>query len=312
MIDNMTLLQKADLVLNDLLTDGGLLQPSQAKRFIRIMIEESKLLGSVQMVPMKGPKHLLENSRFATRILRPGNEATALAIGDRAKPDLGKVELSSELFKAEVRLNNEVLEDSIERGELRNTIMTQMGEAIARDWEEVVIQGNTAGGFASNDPRNVLDGILKQAVTNLVAGGSVSLAKAVLRDMQKSMPNEFLRNKTKLRYFTSMDAEVDYGDSLGDRATIGGDAWLARDIPLAYKGIQVIPIPKFPEDLSTDETNVILTDPKNIAVGIQRKIKVETDKDISAGELIIVVTLRGDVKYEFEKAVVKATAVKVT
>lgn len=313
MLDNHTLLQKADLALSDLTSSGGLLQPAQAQKFIRILIEESRLLQDVMVTPMRSPKQLLENSRFASRILRPGAEATALPAADRAKPDLGKVELDAQLFKAEVRLNNEVLEDSIERGELKNTIMTQMAEAVGRDWEEVVIQGDTAGAFAANDPRIVLDGILKQATSNTVAAAG-ALDKVVLRNMVKTMPNEFLRDRNRLRYYTSLDAEIDYRGSLDARETPGGDAYLLRDIPAPFAGIGVVPIAKFPEDLGggSNETNVILTDPKNINVGIWRQIRVETDKDISAGVLVIVITLRGDVKYTFEPAVVKATGVTVT
>jgi hypothetical protein len=44
---------------------------------------------------------------------------------------------------------------------------------------------------------------------------------------------------------------------------------------------------------------------------VWRKIRIETDKDISAGELIIVATLRFDVKYAIEDAVVKAVNVAV-
>jgi hypothetical protein len=43
--------------------------------------------------------------------------------------------------------------------------------------------------------------------------------------------------------------------------------------------------------------------------GIWRKILLETDKDISAGVLIIVATLRFDVRYQVEDAVVKVTEV---
>lgn len=313
MLDNKTLLAKADLALSDLTTSGGLLEPAQAQRFIQIMIQESVLLQQVLMVPMRSHKQLLENIRFASRILRPGAEATALPVADRAKPDLGKVELDAKLFKAEVRLNNEVLEDSIERGELRNTIMTTMGEAISRDWEEVIIQGDTAGGFAANDPRSVLDGILKQATSNVVVA-TTALTKSVLRDMVKAMPNEFLRNRNLLRFWTGLDAEVDYRDSISDRATPGGDDYLLRDLPAPFAGIPVGAVSLFPENLGggNNETNVILTDPKNVAVGIWRQIRIETDKDISAGVMIIVVTMRGDVKYVFEPAVVKATGVTVS
>jgi hypothetical protein len=59
--------------------------------------------------------------------------------------DFVLVELDAQRFKAEVRLNNEVLADSIERGQLRQTIMQLMAEAIALDVDEVIIQGDTTG-----------------------------------------------------------------------------------------------------------------------------------------------------------------------
>ena len=74
---------------------------------------------------------MIEKIRFAARVLRPGQEATALAVADRSEPNLTKVELDAKLYKAEVRLSDEVLEDSIERNQLRQTVMTLMAERIA-------------------------------------------------------------------------------------------------------------------------------------------------------------------------------------
>jgi hypothetical protein len=72
-------------------------------------------------------------------------------------------------------------------------------------------------------------------------------------------------------------------------------------------------VPLFPENLGTGSncTNILLTDPKNINIGVWRNIRIETDKDISEGVLIIVATLRFDVKYAEETAVVKAINTKV-
>ena len=53
---NKTLLEKADLSLNDLLVDGGLLVPEQAARFVRILIKRSVLMGMATVQPMKSPK----------------------------------------------------------------------------------------------------------------------------------------------------------------------------------------------------------------------------------------------------------------
>lgn len=310
LMDNRTILEKADLALSDLTTGGGMLQPAQAQKFLRILINEAVILKQSTVVPMRSPKQLIEKIRFANRILRSGSEAVALPVGDRALPNLGKVELDAQLFKAEVRLNNEVLEDSIERGQLRQTIMQLMAEAIARDVDEVIIQGDTT----SPDPFLAkLDGILKQSTSNIVDAQNQTTNKTVFRDMLKTMPHPFLRNKKELRFFTSVNSEIDYKDSLADRATIGGDKFVEEDVPATYSGVPVLSVPMFPENLGagSNATDVVLTDPKNINVGIWRNIRVEVDKIVWEGVLVIVATLRFDVKFAEETAVVKAVNVKV-
>ena len=310
LMDNRTILEKADLALSDLTTGGGMLQPAQAQKFLRILINEAVILKQSTVVPMRSPKQLIEKIRFANRILRSGSEAVALPVGDRALPNLGKVELDAQLFKAEVRLNNEVLEDSIERGQLRQTIMQLMAEAIARDVDEVIIQGDST----SPDPFLAkLNGILKQSTSNIVDAQNQTTNKTVFRDMLKTMPHPFLRNKKELRFFTSVNSEIDYKDSLADRATIGGDRFTEEDVAAAYSGVPVLHVPMFPESLgpSSNTTDIILTDPKNINVGIWRNIRVEVDKIVWEGVLVIVATLRFDVKYAEETAVVKAVNVKV-
>lgn len=306
-MDNRSLVAKADLAIQDLINDGGFLEPAQAQRFIRVLINEAKLLKFVTVVPMRSEKQKLEKLRFAGRVLKPGSEATALPVGDRSKPDLSKETLDAELFKAEARLNNETLEDSIEAGTLKNTIMQELGKAVSRDMEFVMIQGDTT----SADPLlAVLDGILKQATLNIVGPVAGSLVKTVLRDLIKAMPTEFLRNKRLMKFVTSMDAQTDYSESLSSRETSLGDRFFTEDVPPAFNGIPVMDVPEFPEDLGgANTTNVLLTDPKNIHLGIRRNIKIETDKDISAGVVVIVATLRMDVKFAVKEAAAKATGV---
>ena len=118
-LDNRTILEKADLALADLTAGGGILKPAQAQKFMRLLIKQSVLMQQATVVPMASPKQQISKIKFGSRILRPGQEATALPPAQRAAPDLSQVELDAKLFKAEVRLSDEVLEDSIERGELR-------------------------------------------------------------------------------------------------------------------------------------------------------------------------------------------------
>ena len=308
--DNRTILQKADLALADLTVGGGLLKPAQAQKFMRLLIKDSPLMQLATVVPMASPKQQISKIKFGSRVLRPGQEATPLGAGDRAKPDLSQVELDAKLFKAEVRLSDEVLEDSIERGELRQTIMEMMAEAISRDMEDVLINGDTL----SADPfLAVMDGVLKQATSNVVDAGGNHISKNLLRDVLKTVPSEHLRDKKAMRFLTSVDADLDYRNSLAERATAVGDRLLEGDTPVLYSGVPLQPIPLFPETLGAtgDQTSLLLCNPKNIHVGIWRNIRIESARDISEGTLKIVATLRFDVKFAEEPGVAKAINVQL-
>jgi HK97 family phage major capsid protein len=309
-LSNRTILEKADLALADLTAGGGILKPAQAKKFMRLLIKESVLMKLATVIPMGSPKQQISKIKFGSRILRPGQEATALPLADRAKPDLSSVELDAQLFKAEVRLSDEVLEDSIERGELRQTIMEMMAEAISRDMEEILINGDTV----SADPfLAVMDGILKQATSNVVDAAGTPISKTLLQSMLKTLPSEHLRDKKAMRFLTSVDADLDYRNTLADRATVAGDRLLESDTPVLHGGVPVQPIPLFPENLgaTTDQTAVVLCNPKNVHVGIWRQIRLEADRDISEGTLKIVATLRFDVKFAEEPGVAKAINVQL-
>ena len=309
-LSNRTILEKADLALADLTAGGGILKPAQAQKFMRLLIKESVLMKLATVIPMASPKQQISKIKFGSRILRPGQEATALALADRAKPDLSSVELDAQLFKAEVRLSDEVLEDSIERGELRQTIMEMMAEAISRDMEEVLINGDTV----SVDPfLAVMDGVLKQATSNVVDAAGAPISKTLLQSMLKTLPSEHLRDKKAMRFMTSVDADLDYRNTLADRATVAGDRLLESDTPVLHGGVPVQPVPLFPENLGVgnDQTVIVLCNPKNIHVGIWRQIRLESDRDISEGTLKIVATLRFDVKYAEEPGVAKSINVQL-
>jgi HK97 family phage major capsid protein len=267
-------------------------------------------MGMATVVPMAAPKQQIPKTKFGSRIMRPGQEGTALALADRAKPDLSYVELDSVLIKAEVHLTDEVLEDNIERGELRQTILEMIAERAAVDAEELFIQGDKN----STDPYlALLDGLLVQAKSHVVDAANQQINKNMLRDLLKTVPAEYLRNKKLLKFLTSVDTDLDYRNTLADRATIGGDVFLTEDTPVLYSGVPVTPIPLWPDNMgqASNQTDVVLTDPKNIFIGIWRQIRIEYDRLITEGTLRIVCTMRVDCKYADENGVAKAVNVLV-
>jgi len=306
--DNRTLIQKADFLLSELAA-GGLLEPAQADQFIRLAIKEPVMMREVQVTPMTTPSERRDKMRFASRVLKPGNEAAGLALAQRSVPALGFVTLDTKLYRAETRMSDEVLEDQIERGAFKQTVMQELSRAVARDMEQVAVNGDTA---SADSLLATQDGWVKLASANLVDAGVAQLSKAVLRNMLQALPDEFT-DIPNLRYYTNFHAQVAYADSLADRATALGDRFLfavGAEDP-AYSRVAVRAVPEFPDNLGvgTNETVALLTDPKNLVMGIQRNIKLETQRDAPAGVTIIVISVRFAVNIIEISAVSKATRV---
>lgn len=302
---NQSFIEKADTQVSDL-TSGGLLAVEQAQKFYEIMIEQSKLLQIVTTVPMTTPSYEIPKAGFTGEILRPGTEGQALGEADRAKPVFDKATLTPKEFVAEARLSYTALEDNIERGTFWNTIQNLLAKAVARDLEKVIIRGDV---LSASLLLAQLDGVLKQATSHVYDAGGARFTKSIGEAMARLMPSQFWEGNDKMAFLTSKNACIDLNASYADRPTALGDSFLVKKSSGQLIGLPVIDIPLFPENLGagTNKTCALLLDPTNINVGVNRQIRVETDKDISAREYIVVVTVRFDVKYGHEPAVVQAT-----
>ena len=84
---NQALVNKADLVVADLASDGGYLPPTSAARFMRIAIDDSVLMSLARVVPLPSLQHRVPKIRFNGRIMRAGSEGTPVAADDRHVPD---------------------------------------------------------------------------------------------------------------------------------------------------------------------------------------------------------------------------------
>ena len=62
------IVDKADLAVSDLISDGGYLNPMQANTFIRMMIDQPTLLNEIRVVPMSGPTMEINKIGFTSRI----------------------------------------------------------------------------------------------------------------------------------------------------------------------------------------------------------------------------------------------------
>lgn len=317
-LDSLTAMRKAELFVTDFSSNSGYLTVEQFREFIRIPVKRSVLLPLVRFQEMANPTMEVSKITAMGQILHGASSGQALTLAQRSKPAvLPKVTLASALLRGAVPVPDEVLEDNIEREALNNTIRDLIGVGIARDLENLLLNGDTA---SSNDLLNVTNGVIKQITSNVVAAGGVNLNKSVLRDTDLNLPDEFRADTTTMKYLTSHKGAIWYRDSISNRIGEMGDKALAvgdkdpQSTYATYNGSAVMPIPLIPSTLGggSNETVVLYMNPKLVIWGVQRNIKIEQQRDPASGTTIFHVSMRVDVKMEHEPMAVKTTGVVVS
>lgn len=303
-----TLSRRADAILSDFATNGGLLSIEQNDTFIRSLIDQPTILRDARTVAMSAPEMQINKIGFGQRILKPAPQGTTpyqqdnavnnrwLPAADRSGVTTSKVNIRTKEIMAEIRLPYELLEDNIERGELENTVLAMIAERAALDLEELIILGDTASG---DTYLALMNGVIKMVSSNVVDAAGTPISPSIFNNLKKALPTKYRRNLPVMRWYTSMDRESDYRLAVSQRGTGLGDAVLTGNTPLPVLGIPMSGVALMPNQ------NVLLMNPQNLIFGVQRNIRIETDKDIRAREVVIVLTCRIGIGLEQEDAVAK-------
>jgi hypothetical protein len=307
---NRTLLEKLDMAVSDLIADGGYLLPEQAQSFIKKTIKASDILSAVDVRTLKSYDQNIDRVGITGQVLKPGTTGVALPLADRSKPTTEQSVLHTHLMRGAIDLTDELLEDSIEGGTFANTVQDLMAEHVALDLADVTINGNTATGtgiFA------LYNGVIAAATLHTAAAGGVALNPTALKNLVKAMPVQYDRLRGQQEIWTSPNAEIDYRDVVGARATALGDANLnGAWAPLMPQGRKLMAKSVFPETLGIGtETVCILTHPKNIRVGFWRQVQLEKERIASEGKTRLHVSVRVGFSFVEPDAVAKLTGVVV-
>lgn len=313
MAQNQELLRKADIALSDLSSNGGLLQDEQANTFIRKLLKTPTILNVARVVEMSGPSRQINKISFASRILKAGVQGTALTSGQRSSATTEQIMLNTQEVIAEVRVPYDVIEDNIERGNIGqdsdggggvpaasgfvDLMQTLIAERAALDLEELAIEGDTS---STDDFLALTDGYLETSRDggNTVDNSGATVTKALFKKGVLTMPDQYLRNRAGMWHMVSVDQETEFRDTVADRATPLGDRKAEGFDPMYAYGTPVMPIMMMP----TSEG--LFTNPLNFIMGIQRRLHMEFDKDITTRTYIIVVTARVDFQVEEDDATV--------
>ena len=303
-------------------TNGGLLSPDQFKEFIRVATDEAVILKEARQEFSNATKFEVPRLSFhGVRILTNGVEATRLADADRKKPVTGMVTLSTNLFRGEVPVSDEIFEDSVEQAGIGDTIMEGLGRAVGRDIEDFAIKSDTARIAGDNEGwLDSFDGLIKTAQTELGATQEITMTgisdpETVMRKMLEGMPYRYRGDPSQMRLFVPVKLSDAWTDQLSARGTPLGDETLVGGKLRAFRGIPVVPTPLLSgtgtiNSVAQDYTKfAILTNPKNIIVGWHRRLRVERFRDPREGATSFCVSLRYDVKYALPEAVVLGFAI---
>lgn len=134
--------------------------------------------------------------------------------------------------------------------------------------------------------------------------------------MLRSLPTKYLQkfSLSELRFYVAPTVESIYIEALTARATVLGDQAILGTQPLSYGRVAVVSTPSIPLTMEAyqsgdttkdnfDATNgttsfAIYTTPKNLAVGMQRDIRVEMQRDAINRLTYVVYTIRFDARVE--------------
>lgn len=321
MESNASLVQRADLALSDLASNGGLLTPEQANQFIDFVMDEPTIIPQCRVVRMGAPEVKINRMGFASRILKAaptsgsandGDHAADavgektndryLAKADRSKPTTSQIVLTAKEVIAEVRIPYEALEDNIEGRSMEEHIMRLIAQRAALDLEELALWGDTASGDAY---LALVNGWMKRITGQVVDNNSGGVSANLFVNALLALPQAYLKYLPQLRAYISLANTIKYRQAISARATGYGDAAMQAAIPLYAQGLQIEGAPSLASGGSPAGSYGLVTFPKNLIFGIRRDISVESDKDIRSREYIIVLTCRVGVQIDDLNAAVK-------
>lgn len=303
-------LMRADIAIDQLDTNGGLLMPEQANAFIDLILDQPTILPTVRVVRMNAPEVKINRIGFGERILRAarqtgsanddGSNDRYVRKADRAAPTTSQIVLRDDEVIAEVRIPYEVLEDNIEGQSLEEHIMRLIAQRAALDLEEKALWGDTASADAY---LALQDGWLKRATAHVVDNASVGISPDVAANALLALPQKYLRNLPQMRAWVSVANTIKYRQRVAQRQTGYGDSALQNALPIQAHGLTIEGAPM----LAADNVGAsgLVTFPQNLLWGIRRDISVETDRDIRSREYIIVLTMRVATQIDDKDAVVK-------
>lgn len=271
---NKQIIKDGATVPNTLTTAGvthGLLQPYQAKQFLKQTFDATPLLGAIRHETRTERSGEIDKIGVGRRLLRRKVENSD--DNYRAKPNFGQITYQCNAVRLPWEITEETLRENIEGENFEKVVTDLMTTQIGVDTEDLIINGDEA--TPSSDPDydflKLDNGVIKQ-----VKGGGHVLDVTGAADMEMEMfykavasiPNKY--NNGNLRWLMSPTRAQQWELFLLNQVINKGGI-----VPEAlYKSPVAIPSLVVP-NLSDD--TILLIDPKNICEVNTYGVKIRKD-----------------------------------
>jgi hypothetical protein len=273
----------------------ALIQPKETDRLIDYTRDESVMFRQVTIQRMDTNEEEIRFLELTGGVLRlatcnaPETESVDIQNNNKC---LKTISLDAKFY-----LCDDDIQDGLTGAQLEDQIMTMTGTAMANEGEILAWMGNTNGVYSNPAVidssvlhardmwyRQLQQGHLLNA--NSFAPEDRTISTHKLSCMIRAIPTKYRGTPEAQRFYMPADMEEDWAELIQARETPNlGDANIVGPTTLRYHRRPIVPVPLIPTNIATcgcdslpptaDGTFVVLTDPKNLVVGIEKNITFE-------------------------------------
>lgn len=319
-IDPQVLMSKAQI--NETNLPGSVMNRKQADRFIDLVIDHSVMLKTIRTRKIDHSKGEINKLNLGG-VVTEGANVGLTSVSTRS-PTESSVEYDTVKYRSAFDLVTDFVEDNLEGGGFRNTLLNMFSKRIAIDLEIAALQGDDSittgdGETALDNLLGANDGLLAILDAGVPAGqkldaNNAASSKKLFADAKRKIPIRYRVAQPSYRWMTSPSVWDKWELDTSGRATVQGDAALEGVHTSRPFGIPLWEIPLMPDDLTigtvaTDGTKIFLTPPENLIWFVQRDITVEWDRQPRSDAWEVTIHTRADVNVEDVNMVVQVSNV---
>lgn len=290
---------------------GGTMNQQQLDEFILTGIKSSLFLSEIRVETGIQKALKLDKLGVNPRMLRPGVEATAPTAGDNIVPTYR--ELTPKEVIAYESLSYSWLRQALGgmadfNPDIKTKVEEQVQQLLQKQYMADIVDLYFNGDTGSGTPfLTCIDGFFVKAAADSDVHDDEYSVNSKLYDvfvaMLNALPEQYQQDPADLRFYVSKKTKRRYKTEESLRETLKGDSLRFANIPVYAEDVLVQDVFAIPDD------KIILTNPKNLAIGWGTEMLVERDKDIKKRVVDLVMTSTVDTNHVIGDALVVFTEV---